>query len=149
MYFNSEEYCKRCNKLFYSDYNAKYKGVCPKCRKYFEKHPQEYLLLNGEYCKCKNCGKVEYYMFFSDNFNVCNDCMEKFREKPVLEKWFHFRQWFKLTMYLLLNKIFIYIFWILFVAVILFVVFLWVLAMIDNFVSIDDSFLDNPMMKPD
>lgn len=149
MYFDNGEYCKRCHKLFYRDYDSKYDGLCPKCIDYFEKHQEEYLLFTGEYCKCKNCGKVEHYMFFMNDIGVCNDCMEKFNEKPRLEKWFHFRQRFTLAMYSLFNKIFLYLAWILVAAVILGFIVLWIAGMIGDLVSIDDSFLNEPRMKPD
>ena len=149
MYFDNGEYCKRCHKLFYNDYSGKYDGLCPECIEYFEEHREEYLLFTGEYCKCKNCSKVEHYMFFTNDIGVCNDCMEKFNEKPMLKKWFHFRQRFTLAMYSLFNKIFGYLALALVAAVILGFIALWIAGMIVDLLSIDGSFLNEPRMKPD
>jgi hypothetical protein len=145
--------CKRCGKWFNFKEDDKFSEVCPKCKKYFEKHPREYCLLDGEYCQCKNCGNIEYYTFFVNSF-LCVDCWEKFQEQPKLEEEFNSKQRrlklrTKITSTLrnILDRMLFYVVMALLIAFCLFVVYLWICGLIENATNFDDLY--EPRMKPD
>lgn len=149
MYFDEGQYCKRCKKLFYQDYiNGGFSEICPKCKEYFRKHPDKYNIFIGEYNKCKNCGEVKHYMEFTNSYDVCDDCAEEFIKHPIKEKWFLFKRSFINIGITGLNKVGLVLFWIIFIAVCLTIAYFWIGAIIGNFVGIDDSFLNEPRMKP-
>lgn len=149
-YDDNSEYCKRCKKLFYlSYYNDDESGLCPKCKEYFKKYPEKYKIFTGEYFKCENCGELSHRLQFEKSIGVCKDCKEKFEKHPGQFSFFKFKRKFRSIINVLLNKTFFVLFWILFIAVCLFIAYCWIAGMIDSVVNLDDSFLYGPRMVPD
>lgn len=160
MYHDDSSYCKRCKKLFYPDYNQwdgrdstyfRWNYVCPKCQKYYDKHPIELKILSGECTRCKNCGEAVYTEELNES-GFCEKCVTRFTKYPITKGIYNTKQGIKWVG----NKIVQGIIWSIIIAVILAIAYFWIGALIGNFMadpfeteSVEDIYNGGMRMKPD
>ena len=145
MYFDEGTYCERCHKIYYlRDLDGtQLSGLCPKCSKYFKAHKEEYLLFTGEYIKCKVCGKVDHNMYYNSE-GIYNSCVDRFIKHPIAKWSYQLRQ----KLFWLGNRFLYYLLMIVVAVIFLAIVYFFICALIGDFISIDDSFLEGVRMKP-
>ena len=145
MYFDDGICCERCHKIYYlrdTDGTELY-GLCPKCSNYFKTHKEEYLLFTGEYIKCKVCGKVDQNIYYNSE-GICNSCEDRFIKHPIVKWLYQLKQ----KLLWLGNRFLFYLLMIIVAVIFLAIVYFFICALIGDFISVDDSFLEGVRMKP-
>lgn len=93
--------------------------------------------------RCSNCNKVVEWYDLGDHSNcICYDCLEKMNNNPKLWKKYNRKKKIRSIQHKLSNlgnKVFMRLFWIIFVGVWIGVACLWIYSCVGNLLNVDED----------